>query len=186
MLLGYMRVSTTEQVLSLQEDALEAAGVTQRYVDHGVSGTTVPQSDARPGFMALLAHARSGDEIVVWKLDRVARSASAMLSLVEDLDARGITLRSLTEGISTAGSVGRLVLTILAAVAEMERSTIVERTNAGIAAARSRGQVFGRPSALNAEQQQLVLELRAGGRSLSQIAQVVGVSKSTVARLVAT
>lgn len=183
MRLGYARVSTAEQNLDLQHDALDAAGAERTFDDHGVSGTIDPQQ--RDGFAALLAHAREGDEIIVWRLDRVGRSAAAVLRLVELLDDRGITMRSLTEGISTAGSTGRLVLTILAAVAEMERSVIAERTTAGIAAARARGQRIGRPPALNPDQRQLVTDLRGAGRTLGEIVQIVGVSKSTVRRALA-
>lgn len=182
MLLGYVRVSTRDQSLDLQRDALARAGVAKVWSDEGVSGSVAPTE--RPGFRALLDHAREGDEIVAWRLDRVGRNAAAVLALVEDLDARSVTLRTVSDGISTAGSTGRLVLGILAAVAEMEREVIRERVSAGVAAARERGTPLGRPSALNHEQVELAQSLRSQGRSYGQIARTLGVGKSTVARAV--
>ena len=181
MLLGYLRVSTRDQSFDLQRDALERAGVTKTWSDEGVSGSVAPAE--RPGFRALLDHARDGDEIVAWRLDRVGRNAAAVLALVEDLDARGVTLRTVSDGISTAGSTGRLVLGILAAVAEMEREVIRERVSAGVQAARDRGTPLGRPSALNSDQVDLARSLRASGKSYAQIARALGVGKSTVARV---
>lgn len=183
MLLGYVRVSTRDQSLDLQRDALTRAGVAKVWSDEGVSGSVAPTE--RPGFRALLDHAREGDEIVALRLDRVGRNAAAVLALVEDLDARSVTLRTVSDGISTAGSTGRLVLGILAAVAEMEREVIRERVSAGVAAARERGTPLGRPSALNHEQVELAQSLRSQGRSYAQIARTLGVGKSTVARVFA-
>lgn len=183
MLLGYVRVSTKDQSLDLQRDALERAGVTKLWSDEGVSGSVAPTE--RPGFRGLLDHARDGDEIVAWRLDRVGRNAAAVLTLVEDLDARGVALRTVSDSISTAGSTGRLVLGILAAVAEMEREVIRERVTAGVHAARERGTTIGRPPALNHEQVELARSLRASGKSYAQIARALGVGKSTVARALA-
>lgn len=181
MLLGYLRVSTRDQSLDLQRDALERVGVTKMWSDEALSGSVPPAE--RPGFRALLDHARDGDEIVAWRLDRVGRNAAAVLALVEDLDARGVTLRTVSDGISTAGSTGRLVLGILAAVAEMEREVIRERVTAGVQAARERGTTIGRPAALNCEQVELARSLRLDGKSYARIARALGVGKSTVARL---
>lgn len=184
MQIGYARVSTADQTLALQSDALAQAGCSKVFDDHGVSGTVNPED--RAGFAALLNHAREGDEIVVWRLDRVGRSAAAVLRLVETLDEGGITLRSISDGISTAGSTGRLVITILAAVAQMEREVTIERVRAGVQAARARGQQLGRPAALNPDQLTLVHDLRAAGRSYAQIARTLNVSKSTIARTLST
>lgn len=181
MLLGYVRVSTRDQSLDLQRDALERAGVTKFWSDEGVSGSIDPVQ--RPAFAAMLDHAREGDEIVAWRLDRVGRNAAAVLTLVQTLDSRGITLRTVADGISTGGTTGRLVLAILAAVAEMEREVVRERVSAGVRAARERGTVLGRPSALNADQVNLARSLRASGKSYAQIARALGVGKSTVARV---
>lgn len=181
MQIGYLRVSTRDQTLDLQQDAMERAGVTKLFSDEGVSGTIDPMQ--RPGFAQLLDHAREGDEIVAWRLDRVGRNAAAVLRLVEHLDERGITLRTISDGISTAGTTGRLVLGILAAVAQMEREVTVERVHAGIAAARERGTPLGRPPALNVEQRALAHDLRERGRSYAAIARTLGVGKSTVARV---
>ena len=176
-----MRASTKDQNVDLQRDALERAGVVKVWCDEGVSGSIDPLD--REGFAALLAHAREGDEIVAWRLDRVGRNAAAVLTLVRTLDERGITLRTISDGISTAGTTGRLVLGILAAVAEMERETIRERVQAGVSAARERGTALGRPPALNHEQVELARSLRASGKSYAQIARTLGVGKSTVARV---
>lgn len=181
MLIGYARVSTADQTTALQRDALDAAGCGKVFLDEGVSGSVPPTE--RPAFRQLLDHAREGDEIVAWRLDRVGRNARAVLALVEDeLAPRGITLRTLNDGISTAGTTGRLVLTILLAVAEMEKEVLRERTAAGVQAARERGATLGRPRVLNPEQVRLARELRAGGRSIRQIAAVLGVGKSTINR----
>lgn len=181
MQLGYVRVSTRDQTLALQLDAMRNAGIERVFEDTGVSGTIDPVK--REGFAALLAHARPGDEIVAWRLDRVARNAAALLRLVEVLDERGITLRTISDGISTAGTTGRLVLTILAAVAEMDAAVIKERVVAGVQAARERGTALGRPPALNGDQIDLAHSLRAAGKSYAQIARALGVGKTTVARV---
>lgn len=181
MQIGYMRVSTRDQTTDLQVDALERAGITKTFSDEGISGSISPLE--RDGFRALLDHAREGDEIVAWRLDRVGRNAAAVLALVEHLDERGITLRTLQDGISTAGTTGRLVLAILAAVAQAERETTRERVVSGIAAAKERGIPLGRPSKLNPDQIDLARSLRTAGKSYAQIANALGVGKSTVARV---
>ncbi len=143
MLIGYARVSTLDQNPALQIDALKSAGC-ERIFPEKASGV---QRD-RPALKAALAYLRSGDTLVVWKLDRLARSMRQLIETVEDLQARGIELRSLTESIDTATPGGRLVFHIFGALAEFERAVIRERTTAGLQAARERGKKGGRPRTL--------------------------------------
>ena len=146
MLIGYARVSTQEQSPRLQLDALEAAGCGKVFVEKA-SGA---QRD-RPELKAALGYLRdgAGDVLVVWKLDRLARSLKQLIETVEGLEARGIGFRSLTEAIDTTTAGGRLVFQIFGALAEFERQVIRERTTAGLAAARARGKKGGRPPALS-------------------------------------
>jgi len=178
--LGYSRVSTAgRQKHDLQVDALEAAGITRRWEDT-CSGTVDPLD--RPGFARLLDAARPGDEVVIWRLDRLGRSALSVLRTVEVLEQRGLSLRSLNDGIQTGGPTGRLLLTVLAGVAALDREIILERSREGIAAARARGKHLGRPHSLSSSQQAHVRELRGQGQSLQAIADAVGTSKSTIIR----
>ncbi|RZL18143.1 MAG: recombinase family protein, partial [Sphingomonas sp.] len=131
MLIGYARVSTSEQNLTLQTDALTAAGC-ERICSDKVSGAKAD----RPGLSEALNVARRGDTLVIWKLDRLGRSMKGLVELAADLATRGIELRSLTDGIDTATPTGRLLFHILASIAEMERELIRERTMAGLLAAR--------------------------------------------------
>jgi DNA invertase Pin-like site-specific DNA recombinase len=147
-LIGYARVSTQEQSPRLQLDALQAAGCGRVFVEKA-SGA---QRD-RPELRAALGYMRdgAGDVLVVWKLDRLARSLKQLIETVEDLERRGIGLRSLTEAIDTTTAGGRLVFQVFGALAEFERQVIRERTVAGLAAARARGKKGGRPPALVAK-----------------------------------
>ena len=140
MLVGYMRVSTSEQNLALQRDALVAAGCERLYEDT-CSGSVTD----RPGLARALDNLRRGDALVVWKLDRIGRSLGHVVELVAGLRAKGIGLKVLTGGIDTTSSTGRLVFGIFATLAEFERDLIKERTMAGLAAARARGRTGGRP-----------------------------------------
>jgi DNA invertase Pin-like site-specific DNA recombinase len=144
MLVGYARVSTRDQNHAPQLDALKAAGCERVYTEKA-SGA---QRD-RPELKAALDYARAGDTLVVWKLDRLARSIRQLIETVEELERRKIGLRSLTEAIDTATSGGRLIFHIFAALAEFERSVIRERTAAGLEAARLRGRKGGRPRRLS-------------------------------------
>ena len=141
MLIGYARVSTLDQNLDLQLDALRGAGCERTFFDRS-SGV---RSDL-PGFREALAYAREGDLIVVWKLDRLSRSLGHLVETVQELERRGIGFRSLTEAIDTSSTGGKAIFPLFAALAAVERSFIQERTRAGLAAARQRGRVGGVPS----------------------------------------
>lgn len=145
--IGYARVSTDDQHLELQRDALQKAGCQDIY-EEKMSGK---QAD-RPALLQCLRALRTGDTLVVWRLDRLGRSLSDLVKIVSELEARGIAFESLTEKIETGSATGRLVFHVFAALAEFERNLIRERTQAGLQAARSRGRQGGRPPKLDAKQ----------------------------------
>src|SRR5919199_2185370 len=145
--IGYARVSTDEQNLDLQRDALQKADCQQIFTDQ-VSGTKA----RRPGLEQALSHLRQGDTLVVWRLDRLGRSLRHLIDTVTELQDRGIGFKSLTESIDTTTSGGKLVFHIFGALAEFEREIIRERTNAGLQAARARGRTGGRRKALTEKQ----------------------------------
>ena len=168
----------TDQNPALQLDALNQAGCKTVYVEKA-SGA---QRD-RPELQAALQYMRSGDTLVVWRLDRLARSIKQLIETVEDLEGRGIGFRSITEAIDTTTSGGRLVFHIFAALAEFERAIIRERTNAGLASARARGRLGGRPPALSADDLvQARAMLRDESISVQKIAERLGVAPSTLYR----
>jgi DNA invertase Pin-like site-specific DNA recombinase len=136
MLIGYARVSTSDQKLNLQRDALKAAGCTRIFVDRGVSGAT----NQRPGLARALAFLKPGYTLIVWKLDRLGRSLAHLVHTIAELGERGVNFRSLSDPIATESAGGRLILHIMAALAEFERSLNSERTRAGLEAAKRRGQ----------------------------------------------
>jgi DNA invertase Pin-like site-specific DNA recombinase len=177
-LIGYARVSTHDQKTELQLDALQKAGCERVFVEKA-SGA---QRD-RPELIAALNYARAGDTIVVWKLDRLARSLKQLLETVEDLEGRGVGFRSVTEALDTTTPGGRLVFHIFAALAEFERCIIRERTIAGLAAARERGRRGGRPPALSSDAQLAAKALlREGSLTVVEVARHVGVTPSTLYR----
>ena len=181
-LLGYARVSTGEQDAQLQRDALTTAGCAKIYEDTG-SGKSLT---GRPRLADMLAYAREGDVIVCWKLDRIARSVVDLINTVDALQARGIGFRVLTgalSGIDTTTPDGRLFLTLISAMAEFERSLILERTHAGLAAAKAQGRVSGRPRALDEDQIAAARARRARGESPTQIAAALKCSRATVYRV---
>lgn len=181
MAFGYARVSTTQQDEALQSDALEAAGVDRVYVDHA-SGAT----DSRPGLDEMLRQLRPGDTVVIWRLDRLGRSLRHLIDLVAELDQRGVGLRSLTESIDTSTPGGKLVFHVFGALAEFERDLIRERTQAGLAAARARGRVGGRPTVWTPEKLRVAQTMHAqGGHDVASIARVLGVSRASVYRALA-
>jgi DNA invertase Pin-like site-specific DNA recombinase len=173
--LGYARVSTLEQDPAAQLDALRAAGVDQVFVDHASGVLT-----ERPELAKLLGQLRSGDTLVVWRLDRLGRSTSHLIQTVTELGERGIGFHSLTEAIDTTTSAGRLLFGILASLAAFERDLIRERTAAGLAAARERGRVGGRPSSMTADKLAVARQMLAEGRPKSVIAKTIGVSRPTL------
>jgi DNA invertase Pin-like site-specific DNA recombinase len=182
MLIGYARVSTVDQNVALQRDALMAAGCERIFMDEGVSGNVT----ARRGLDAVLAALSPGDTLVVWKLDRLGRSLSHLIMLVADLGARGVNFRSLSDPIDTASSGGRLVMHIMGALAEFERGLIVERTQAGIQAAKKRGVQLGRRPSLAPSQIDHARTLIERGESPRAVARTMRVGKSTLYRALKT
>lgn len=176
--IGYARVSTQDQDCALQIEALKKAGCDPIYTETASGAKT-----DRPALLEALQYAREGDVIVVWKMDRLARSLKQLIATVEDLDQRGIGLKSLTEEIDTSTAGGKLVFHIFGALAEFERSLIRERTMAGLAYARTQGRTGGRPSTITpevlAEAEDL---LRNPKRSVREVAKRLGVSRATLYR----
>jgi DNA invertase Pin-like site-specific DNA recombinase len=178
MLIGYARVSTVDQNLGLQRDALTEAGCTRLFTEQ-LSGAVTD----RPELQQALQFARSGDTLVVWKLDRLARSVKQLIDTVEKLRTRGIGFRSLTEALDTTTAQGRLVFHMFSALAEFERSLILERTQAGLAAARRRGLTGGRPPKLSAEDIEVAKTMLANPDiGVTNIAHRLGVSPATLYR----
>lgn len=173
--LGYARVSTLEQDPALQHDALQAAGVQRVFTDHASGALT-----ERPQLAAVLEQLRPGDTLVVWRLDRLGRSTSHLIQTVSALEERGIGFASLTEAIDTTTPAGRLLFGVLASLAAFERDLIRERTMAGLAAARARGKVGGRPTAMTTDKLAVAARLLAEGRPKSTVAATIGVSRATL------
>ena len=184
-LLGYVRVSTKEQKFDLQQDALRAAGVLDRYCYQDVASGA---KQARPGLAACLKALHPGDTLVVWKLDRIARSLLHLLEILQDLQDRQVELRIL-EGVGAqmtpSTSEGKLFLSMLGAFAEFERTLIRERVVAGLVAARARGHTGGRRPRLSAAQQRQAQALKQGGLPITEIAQMLQCSRHTVYKALA-
>jgi DNA invertase Pin-like site-specific DNA recombinase len=178
MLVGYARVSTEDQNLDLQKDALAKAGCERIWEDRA-SGAR----DDRPGLAAALSHAREGDCLVVWRLDRLGRSLRSLIDFTEELRERGVEFRSLTEGIDTTTPAGRFYFHILGALAQMERELVRERTVAGLAAARARGRKGGRKPKLSAKQVAHARKLLEDPyTTIKEVAASMGVNRSTIYR----
>ncbi len=178
MIIGYARVSTDDQNLDAQLDALKGAGAERIFSDK-ISGSI----RKRPELDRLLDQLRDGDVIVVTKYDRLARSLRDLLDIVEVIKERGAGFRSLAEDIDTTTPAGRLVFHVFASIAQFERERISERTKEGLEAARKRGRVGGRPTALSPMQREEVKQMRdIDGRTLGEIAQLFKVSTKTVRR----
>ena len=174
--IGYARVSTTDQHLSLQLDALN-----QAYCDAVFKETASGSLKDRPELRKAIASLKTGDTLVVWKLDRLARSLSQLIDTIDELNQIGCGFKSITESIDTTTAGGRLIFHIFGALAEFERNIIRERTIAGLQAARARGRTGGRPKALGEERMSAVVALLADGKlSVQQIAESVGVSPATI------
>lgn len=177
-LLGYARVSTLDQNPQLQLDALAGAGCWRVWTDHA-SG----KLDRRPELDDLLEHLRPGDTLVVWRLDRLGRSLAHLVQVLVDLEVRGVGFRSLSEAIDTSTAGGRLIFHVMGAMAQFERDLVVERTQAGLAAARARGRCGGRPSVMTPDKLDTARRLyQAREMTVAQIAAVVGVGRSTLYR----
>ncbi|CTX75681.1 TPA: recombinase family protein [Escherichia coli] len=175
MIYGYARVSTNHQDTALQRNALECAGCELIFEDK-ISGRT---SD-RPGLKKVLRTLSEGDTLVVWKLDRLGRSMRHLVVLVEELREKGINFRSLTDSIDTSSPMGRFFFHVMGALAEMERELIVERTRAGLAAAREEGRIGGRRPKLTPEQWAQAGRLIASGVPRQKVAIIYDVGISTL------
>jgi DNA invertase Pin-like site-specific DNA recombinase len=179
-LIGYARVSTQEQTLALQQDALHKAGCTRIFTDI-ISGA----KQERKGLSEALGFMRSGDTLVVWKLDRLGRSLKHLIETVNALHERGIGFKSLTEQIDTTTAGGKLIFHVFGALAEFERDLIRERTRAGLQAARARGRQGGRPHRLDDKKIKILQALYADkSNSVNDILSTLKISKSTLYRYV--
>ena len=176
-LFGYARVSTSQQSLDIQIKALKEAGVSSNriFIDKATGRHT-----QRDGLTLLRLKVEEGDVILIKKLDRLGRDTADMIQLIKELDAMGIFIRFLDDGISTEGSMGKMIVTILSAVAQAERHRILERTNEGRIEAKSKGIKFGRKRRIDRER---IVALRSNGIGATEIAKQVGIGRSTVYKL---
>lgn len=177
--IGYARVSTTDQDAQLQLDRLEAE--CDRVFTDYASGTKA----SRPQLEAMLDHLRPGDEVVIWKFDRLGRNTVHLLQLVELIAEKGCTFVSLTEKIDTSGPMGTAMLTIMSAFAQLERDLISERTKAGLEAAARNNRLGGRPRKADAEDVASAKKWKTEGMPVQRIARLLGVSRATVYRYLA-
>jgi DNA invertase Pin-like site-specific DNA recombinase len=177
MLVGYARVSTLDQHLALQLDALAAAGCERTFTDQ-LGGTVA----TRPGLAEALAFLRPGDRLVVWKLDRLGRSVKALIDLVATLESGGVQFASLTDAIDTSTPAGRFFFHVMASLAQMERELLAERTRAGLAAARRQGRVGGRTRKMTQGKLEAARRLLASGRLPRDVAADLGLSVPTLYR----
>ena len=176
MLIGYARISTDDQHLDLQRDALAKAGC-ERLFEDTASGAKAE----RPGLTSLLSNLRANDTVVIWRLDRLGRSLKDMIHLVEQLDTAGVGLRSVQENIDTTSIGGRLVFHLFSALAEFERNLIRERTRAGLTAARARGRKGGRKKRLDPAKREVALQLyHERQHTVEEICRMMGVGRSTL------
>ncbi len=181
MLIGYARVSTNEQNLNLQRDALRKAGVTSKniYTDK-ITGTKAE----RPGLTAALSHLREGDTLVVWRLDRLGRSLKHLIETVAALHVQGVAFQSITENIDTSNATGKLIFHIFGALAEFERNLIKERTLAGLSAARARGRIGGKPPLDDSTGKVVMAKklYRDKTNSIPEICRMLNISRATLYR----
>ena len=175
MLIGYARVSTDDQTLDLQRDALQTAGCERIFED------TASSAAERPGLRDALDQLRAGDTLVVWRLDRLGRSLKDLIARAEALRIQGVGLKSLKEAIDTDSGSGRLIFHIFGALAEFERVLIRERTQAGLQAARARGRQGGRRKRLDVRQRAHAVELyRSRRHTVKEICALMGISRATL------
>lgn len=179
MIIGYARVSSRDQNLRMQLDALHAAGCEKIY-EEKASGA----ARSRPELDKMLDNLRSGDILVVWKLDRLGRTARQLIELLDHFHAQGIEFRSLTDNIDTSTPAGKLIYHVMAAVAEMERGLIQERTRAGLDAARAQGLVGGRKRAIDDKKLAKARLLLEGGTPPKEVAETLRVSVATLYRYI--
>lgn len=176
MQIGYARVSTLDQSVDLQEDSLKIAGCDKIFIDK-ISGTV----SARPGLDKAKEILRTGDTLIVWRLDRLGRSIKDLINWAEYLANNGIALRSLQENIDTSTASGKLVFNVFAALADFERNLIIERTNAGLVAARARGKQGGRPKVLSTDKRKLAVDLYNDKKlSVGKICEMMDITKPTL------
>jgi DNA invertase Pin-like site-specific DNA recombinase len=174
--LGYARVSTPDQSTDLQVEELKRAGCDSVITDDGISGATTH----RPGLKRALESLKSGDTLVVWKLDRLGRSLADLISILDRLKADGIEFKSINEAIDTRSSVGRMMWQIIGAFAEYERSVIRDRVAAGQKRAKEQGVKFGRPQKLSQLQLVEIMRMRSEGKTLNQICAIFSIGRSTL------
>src|SRR3954452_6335971 len=180
MMIGYARVSTTDQTLDLQLDALKKEGCAKIFTD-----TASGAKAERKGLEEAVSYVRAGDTIAVWRLDRLGRSLPHLIETIGALEARNIGFKSLTESIDTTTSGGKLVFHIFGALAEFERNLIRERTSAGLQAARERGRKGGRPKSLSANKIEMARKLYADEtNAVENICKTLGISRTTLWRYV--
>jgi len=177
MKIGYARVSTIEQNLSLQIDSLTQAGCERIFQDK-ISGA----KDDRPGLNQAIEMLREGDTLVVWKLDRLARSLKSLITLIGELEDRGVDFKSVTDSIDTSTPAGRFFFHVMSALTEMEKSLIVERTRAGLEAAKKQGRVGGRKPVMTESKLKAARKLLKSGELPKDVARDLGVSLATLYR----
>lgn len=178
--IGYARVSTIGQTLEQQTEALTAAGAGKVFHDV-MSGAR----EDRPGFTECMRYVRDGDTLIVWRLDRLGRNMRAIVNTFHDLTQRGVTVRSLHDGVDTSTSTGRMVGGILMSIAEYERELVRERTALKLEHVRKSGRKFGRPAKLNSEQAALAQRMKESGESAATICRTLGIGKTTLYRYLA-
>jgi DNA invertase Pin-like site-specific DNA recombinase len=178
--IGYARVSTITQTLEQQTEALTAAGAGKIFHDI-MSGAR----DDRPGFVECLQYLREGDTLVVWRLDRLGRNMRSIVKTLHELTDRGVTVRSLHDGVDTSTSTGRMVAGILMSIAEYERELVRERTALKLEHARKSGRKFGRPAKLNGDQAALARRMKANGETAATICATLGIGRTTLYRYLA-
>src|SRR6201984_2575298 len=177
---GYVRVSTVAQTPDQQNEALVRAGASKTFSDP-MAGAR----DDRPGFTECMRYLREGDTLIVWRLDRLGRNMRSIINTLHELTQRGVTVRSLHDGVDTSTSTGRMVAGILMSIAEYERELVRERTALKLEHARKSGRKFGRPAKLNADEAALAQRMKANGETAATICRTLGIGRTTLYRYLA-